>query len=747
MPGNRSSRHAPPSERVESEAPRTRQTARSVHRSAAALAWTVTCSFLTSLAWVGTASAQTKPPVPEQRVNPFFTPSGLPFGAPPFDRIRSSDFVPALDEGMRRQTVAVQSIVDQRAPPTFDNTLVPLERSGQLLDRVLNVFAAMTAVAIDSTLAAAMVVEIPKLIAHRDTMYLDAALFRRIGSLHGRVRSLELSPEQRRLVERYYQAFVRNGALLSPEQKEELRCLNQLEATRSAEFQRRLLAATDAGAVTISDSTRLDGLRESEIRNAAREAASRGLRSRWVLALQGTTEQAAEERLTDRSLRKELHEASVARAEHGDPHDTRSVVLLLADERARKARLLGFASYASYALADAMAGTPEAVGDLLRRVLGPALTKTRAITARIRATLDREGGSVPLEPWDWPYHTARLRQAAYDVTEARVRPYFELNQVLRDGVFYAARRLYGVTFEERHDVPVYAPGVRVFEVLDTDRSPLGLLYCDYFERKNKGGGAWMGSFVEQSRLMGTKSVVYNVANFPVPSAHEPVLLDVEEVITVFHEFGHTLGAMLSDVTYPSLSESHVPRDFMELPSQLNEELALDPEVLAHYARHYRTHTPMPSSLAHQVRDAHTFDESLAMTGYLASAVLDLAWHSIGSVDEIQDVDRFEEEVLRRWGLDLPHVPPRYRSSYFAHVWEWGYGSCYYSYLWSEMLDDNVYVWLQRHGGLTRANGQRFRDLILSKGDTEDATTLIRVFLGRSPLIQPLLAARGLDVGG
>ncbi len=678
------------------------------------------------------------------RENPFFEPSPLPFQAPPFDRIRDTDYMPALERGMAQHLAEVEAIAAQADAPTFDNTIVALERSGALLNRVSKVFFSITSANTDDTLQAVLTEVAPRLAAHSDAIYLNAKLFDRIRTLHDQRDSIGLNAEQKRVVDEYYSDFVRSGALLTEMQKDTLRALNQEESTLSTEFQNRLLAGTKAAALVVRDREMLAGLSDAEIAAAASAAEQRGLDGAWVLPLQNTTQQPAQASLTDRSVRQQLFEASTRRAEHGDANDTRSLIQRLAQERALRAKLLGYPDYAAYALEPQMAGTPEAAIGLMKRLVPAATAKARAEAADMQALIDQQGGDFQLQPWDWQYYSEQVRKAKYDLDESQIKPYFELNRVLEDGVFYAANKLYGITFQERHDIPVYAPDVRVFQVNDADGSPLALFYCDYFKRDNKSGGAWMDTFVDQSGLMGTKPVVFNVANFARPAAGQPALLSYDDVTTMFHEFGHALHGMFSNVTYPKLSGTSVPRDFVEFPSQFNEKWAMDPDVFAHYARHYRTGEPMPQALVAKIKKAGTFNQGFATTEYLAAALLDMAWHTLPADAPRQDVDAFEAKALADAGFDVPQVPPRYRTTYFAHIWEGGYAAGYYAYIWAEVLDHDAFAWFQEHGGMTRANGQRYRDMVLSKGGTEEAGAMYRAFRGRDPSIEPLLEARGLE---
>jgi peptidyl-dipeptidase Dcp len=676
--------------------------------------------------------------------NPFAAPSPLLYQAPAFDRIRTTDFQPAIEEGMRQQLAEVAAIIHDPAAPTFENTILPLERAGLLLSRVQRVFGTLTSANTNDTLQAIQRALAPRLAAHRDAISLNDTLFWRIRSLYDRRDSLGLDSLQRLAVERYYRDFVRAGALLSDADKARLRALNREQASLTNEFGRRLLAATRAGGVVVDDSTQLAGLSSGEIAAAAGAAAGRGLTGRWLLPLQNTTQQPAQASLRDRALRQRLFEASTTRAEHGDSNDTRTIILRLAQLRPERAQILGYPTFAAYGLEETMAHTPENALRLLTQLAGPATAKARGEAAAMQRLIDRQRGGFQLQPWDWQYYAEQVRTAQYALDEEQIKPYFELDRVLRDGIFYAAERLYGLTFRERHDLPVYHPDVRVFEVFDADTS-LGLFYADYFKRDNKNGGAWSSGFVGRSTLLGTRPVLTNTCNFTKPAEGQPALLTWDNVTTMFHEFGHALSGFFNAAPYPRLA-GNMPRDFTEVPSQFNEHWALDPEVFAHYARHYRTGAPMPAALVAKIRRTTTFDQGFATTEYLSAALLDLAWHTLTVDEHPTDVDSFETQALHRYGVDLAVVPPRYRTNYFSHIWAGGYSAGYYAYIWSEVIDADAYAWFLEHGGLTRANGQRFRDMILSRGGSGDVAVMYRAFRGRDPEIGPLLANRGLTGG-
>jgi len=673
--------------------------------------------------------------------NPFFTESALPFHAPPFDKIKDSDYQPAIEAGMKDHLAEIEKIANDSAPPTFANTLEAMERSGALLTRVTKVFFNLTTANTSETLQKIKSEEAPKLAAHSDSIFLNAKLFARVKALYDRRDGLKLDPESRYLVERYYKAFVRGGALLAEKDKETLRGLNQEEATLTTKFQDDILAETNSGALVIDNRADLDGLPENDIAAAAELAKEKKLDDKWVIALQNTTQQPALTYLKNRAVRERLFNASVTRANDGAANDTKAIVTRLAQLRAQRARLLGYPDHATFTLDDQMAKTPQAAEKLLTGIVPAATAKARDEAARIQKLIDAEKGGFTLGPQDWQYYSEKVRKAEYDLDESQVKPYFELEHVLHDGVFFAANKLYGITFKERKDLPVYNPDVRVFEATDSNGKSLALFYADYFQRSNKDGGAWQDSFVDQSNLLNTKPVVLNVCNFTKPGPGQPALLSFDDVTTVFHEFGHALHAMFSNIRYPLLGG--VSRDFVEFPSQFNEHWAMDSAVFANYAKHYQTGKPMPQELVNKIKRSRKFNQGYEVTEYVAAALLDMAWHSLPPTAPQQDAIKFEADALKRFQIDLPQVPPRYHTTYFSHIWDGGYSAGYYAYLWSEVLDDDAFYWFKEHGGLTRANGQRFRDLVLSKGGTQDVATTFRNFRGRDPIVEPLLEERGL----
>ena len=700
--------------------------------------------FLTLSVTAINYSPQTTSASSSAAANPFFSESALPYHAPPFDKIKDSDYQPAIEEGMKDQLAEIEKIANDPAPATFANTFEALERSGALLTRVTKVFFNLTQSNTNDALQKIKSEEAPKLAAHSDAIYLNPKLFARVKAVHDTRDSLQLDAESKFLVERYYKNFVRAGALLSESDKETLRALNQEEAKLTTKFEDDILAETNHGAVIIDNKADLDGLSEADIAAAAERAKELKLDGKWVLALQNTTQQPALTFLKNRAVRERLFNASVTRANHGGENDTKAIVARLAQLRAQRAKLLGYPNHATYSLDDQMAKTPQNAEQLLTGIVPAATAKARDEAARMQKMIDAEKGGFTLGPQDWEYYAEKVRKAEYDLDESQIKPYFELDRVLHDGVFFAANKLYGITFKERKDLPVYNPDVRVFEVSDANGKSLALFYADYFQRANKDGGAWQDSFVDQSNLLGTKPVVVNVCNFTKPSPGQPALLSFDDVTTMFHEFGHALHAMFSNIKYPTLGG--VSRDFVEFPSQFNEHWALDPIVLANYAKHHQTGKPMPQSLVDKIKQSRKFNQGYAVTEYVAAALLDMAWHSLPPDAQQQDVNKFEAEALKRYQIDLPQVPPRYHTTYFSHIWDGGYAAGYYAYLWSEVLDDDAFYWFKEHGGLTRANGQRFRELVLSKGGTQDVATTFRNFRGRDPIVEPLLEERGLKDG-
>jgi peptidyl-dipeptidase Dcp len=674
--------------------------------------------------------------------NPFFAPSSLPFQAPPFDKIKDEDYQPAMEAGMAEDLKEIDAIANNPGPPTFENTFVAMEKSGQLLQRVLAAFFSVTAANTNPELQKVRSIEAPKLAAHQDAIHLDTKLFQRVAAVYKERASLKLDPESLRLVEYTYDQFVHAGANLSDADKTELKKFNEELATLSNTFTTKLLAATKDGAYVTADKAALAGLSDGKISGAGEAAKSRKVEG-FVLPLQNTTQQPDLVSLSNRTTREAVFTNSWNRAERSDANDTRDTIARIAQLRAQKGKLLGHPNFAAWKIEDQMAKTPEAALKFMNALVPASTAKAATEAQDIQGVIDGQKGGFKVQPWDWDFYAEQVRKAKYDLDEEQVKPYFELDNVLQNGVFYAANQLYGLTFKERKDLPVYAPTVRVFEVFNADGSSLALFYCDYFKRDNKQGGAWMNSLVGQSKLLGTKPVVSNVANFSQPAPGEPALLTADDVRTMFHEFGHALHGMFANTEYPSLSGTSTARDFVEFPSQFNEHWATYPTVFQHYAKHYKTGAPMPEELLAKIKRSVTFNKGYDTTELLAAAELDMQWHTLPASAPIQKPDAFETQALEQTHLSLSYVPPRYRSSYFSHIWSSGYAAGYYAYLWTKMLDDDAYQWFEDNGGLTRANGDRFRTMVLSRGNTEDLEKMYVTWRGARPSIEPMLKDLGL----
>jgi peptidyl-dipeptidase Dcp len=683
--------------------------------------------------------------------NPFARESELPYQAPPLNRISDAHFKPALEAGMAQQRREIEAIIHDQAAPTFANTIAALERSGQLLTRTQAVFGSITASNTNHDLELLQTELAPKLAAHSDWIYLNSALFARVHTLYDRRATLGLDAESLRLLERYHTVFVRAGAKLAEDDKAKLRQINEQLSTLATQFRQAVLKGVNASAVTVDTLAELDGLSAEQIATAAAAANARNLQGKWVIALINTTGQPPLAQLKNRALRERIYKASYARGIGGE-FDTTQFIAQMVKLRAERAALLGYEHHAAYILEDETALTAAAVNKMLAQLVPPGVANAKHEAADIQHLIDAQAKangtkSFKLEPWDWDFYAEQVRtqKYAYDVSE--VRPYFEMDRVLRDGVLFAAHELYGVSFKERKDLPVYQKTMRVFEVFDTNGAQLGLFYVDWYARDNKRGGAWMSSYVEQTRLLGTKAVVVNNLNIPQPPEGQPTLLTFDEVNTAFHEFGHALHGLFSDVQYPQFSGTSVPRDFVEFPSQYNEMWATDPRVLANYAKHYKTGAPMPQELMNKVLAARKFNQGFATTEYLAAAILDQAWHQLkaGTTPSASEVERFEANALAKAGIDFYAVPPRYRSTYFSHVFAsaTGYSAGYYAYIWSDVLARDTEYWFRAHGGLVRANGDALRTKVLSKGFSADALTIFKDFYGKEPDIAPLLDSRGL----
>ena len=672
--------------------------------------------------------------------NPFFESSLLPYQAPRFDEINDGHYRPAFDEAIRQKRAEIDAIVAQTAAPDFNNTVLALEKSGAMLSRVSSVFFAMTSAHTNDDLQALEEQISTELAALANDIWLNDTLFSRVESVWQDCAALDA--ESRRLAEETYQHFVLAGARLNDAEKAELKALNTEAATLTSQFNQRLLAATKAGGLVVDYAHQLDGLNPDEIATAAHAAAEKGLNDRWLIPLLNTTQQPALSALRDRQTRENLFNAGWTRTQKGDENDTRALILRLTALRARQAKLLGFEDYASWSIADQMAKTPAAALAFMRGIVPAARTRATLEQADIQKVIDDEQAGFTVQAWDWAFYAERVRQAKYALDESQIKPYFALNTVLQDGVFWAASQLFGLRFVERFDIPVYHPDVRVWEIFDHTGEGMALFYGDFFARESKAGGAWMGNFVEQSYEFASRPVIYNVCNYQKPANGQTALISWDDVVTLFHEFGHTLHGLFASQRYASLSGTNTPRDFVEFPSQINEHWASHPQVFAHYARHYQTGEPMPEALRDKMLNATQFNKGYDMTELLSAALLDMNWHGIS--EPVDDVDAFEAAALHKEGLDLPAVPPRYRSSYFAHIFGGGYAAGYYAYLWTQMLADDGYQWFVEQGGLTRENGQKFREAILSRGNSSDLAELYRQWRGHDPRIEPMLENRGLS---
>ena len=678
--------------------------------------------------------------------NPFFAESSLPFALPPFDQIDDAHYRPAFERGMADQLVEIEAIANTADTPTFENTVVQMEQSGRLLTRVANVFFGLTSADTNDVLDAIEAEIAPTLSAHNDQILLNDTLFARVKTLYDERDGLDLDAEARRLVEEYYTDFVRAGAQVSAAEKERLKAINAELATLGTAFSQNVLGEVNAAAVSVDTQEELAGLSKNEIAAAAEAAVARDLEGKYVIALLNTSGQPALSSLENRALRERIMAASQARGRQGGEFDNRDIVTRMARLRAERAQMLGYPNHAAYILEQQTAQTVDAVNERLASLTPPAVANAQAEAVDLQEMIEAEDGDFALAGWDWAYYTEKVRAARYAFDASQLRPYFEMNTVLTNGVFYAATQLYGLTFKERSELPVYHPDVRVFEVFDAAGAPLGLFLGDFYARPSKRGGAWMNAYVSQSHLLGTQAVVANHLNIPKPPVGEPTLLTFDEVTTMFHEFGHALHGLFSDVRYPYFAGTSVPRDFVEYPSQVNEMWATWPEVLTHYAVHHETGEPMPTELLDKVLATATFNQGFATTEYLAASLIDMAWHQL-SPEDVPDADglvAFEAAALKEAGAALDAVPPRYRSTYFSHIFAGGYSAGYYSYIWSEVLDADSVEWFKEHGGLTRENGDHFRASLLSRGGSVEAMTLFRNFRGADPDITPLLTRRGLN---
>jgi peptidyl-dipeptidase Dcp len=675
--------------------------------------------------------------------NPLAAPSMLPFQYPAFDKIKDGHFAPAYAAGMREHLKEIAAIANNPQAPSFDNTVVAMEKAGQLLTRVTTIFSALQGANTNDKLDAIDRDMAPKLAAHNDAIFLNDKLYQRIKTLYDQRATLGLDAESAFLLERYNKDFVLAGAKLKPEEKKRLKAYNGQIAMLQSTFNQNVLKETNASALVVNTRAELDGMSEAQVAGAAAEAAKRGMKGKFVIPLMNTTGQPALATLTNRAVRERLLAASSERGIHGGKFDNRAVVLKLAKLRAERAALLGYPNYATYSLLDQTAQNPANVNKLLSELAKPAVANARKEAGEIQKIIDADKGGFQVAAHDWAFYTDKVRAARYSYDENQLKPYFELDSVLIKGVFFAAEKLYGLTFKERKDLPVYNEDVRVFDVFDADGKQLAIFLADMYARSNKRGGAWMNAYVSQNTLLGTTPVVANHLNIPKPPKGEPTLLTSDEVKTAFHEFGHALHGMFSSVKYPRFTGTNVPRDFVEYPSQVNEMWMTAPEVLANYAKHYKTGEPMPQELLQKVAASKKFNQGYTTTEYLAASILDQRWHQLSAEQVPTDMVAFEAAALKEGGVDFAPVPPRYRSAYFSHSMGGDYSAGYYAYLWSEKLDADTVEWFKESGGLQRKNGDHFRKTLLSRGGTAEAMDLFRSFRGRDAKIEPLLERRGL----
>lgn len=703
-------------------------------------------TLISSLLLASSMIVNAQPPQPG---NLFSQPSELPYQMPPFDKIKNADFLPGFEAGMAEQRKEVDAIANSPAAPTFENTVVAMERTGGMLTRVSYAFSALNSSYTNDELQKVEVEVSPKLTAHQDEIMMNPALFARIDALYQKRDTLGLDPESYQLLNRYYTMFVRSGAKLSDADKTKMKEMNKTLSSLMTTFSQNLLKAAKEGAIVISDVKELDGYSAEDIAAAAEAAKARGLKGKYLITLQNTTIQPSIDQLKNRALRERIYKASVQRNQ-GGKYDNTALVSQIAELRAKVAELMGYPNYASYSLADEGAVNPQAVNAMLGQLGPAALAKAKAEAADIQAAIDAEAKaagkpSFKLEPWDWSFYASQARKARFSISEEEIKPYFELNTVLNNGIFGVATSLYGLTFKERTDLPVYNPDVRVFEVFNADGSPLSLFVFDPYKRDNKKGGAWMSNYVDQAGLFNRKPIIANNLNVAKPAAGQPALLSFDEVETMFHEFGHALHGMLSDAKYPLLSGTSVPRDFVEYLSQVNEMWTREPETLNRFARHYKTGQPMPKDLMDKLLNSVTYGQGFTTTEYVAAAMVDQSWHQIPSTaaPKAKDVMAFEKASLVKNGIDYAPVPPRYHSPYFSHAFAGGYSGSYYAYIWSEVLARDTGKWFQTHGGLSRANGDFFRAKVLSRGRTMEPGIMFEQFYGQKPDIGPLLEYRGL----
>lgn len=670
--------------------------------------------------------------------NPFMKKSPLQYEAPEFDKIKNEHFKPAFEYGLKQHLAEISTIANNPEAPTFENTIVALEKSGEVLRRAQIVFFNLTGANTNPELQAIEEQYAPIFAAHSDKIYLNEKLYQRIKA----IKEDGLDSESKRLLNFYKQNFEIAGANLSASEKDELKKINQEMATLQTQFSNKLLEARKQGALVVDNAKELDGLTADQIAAAATDAKNAGYEGKYLLALQNTTQQPILQNLKNRATREKLFKASWFRAEKGDANDTRATIEKLAKLRLQKAKILGKNSFAEWKLQDQMAKTPEAAMNLMKQLAQPAVETAKREEADIQALIDSQKGGFVVEPWDWNFYAEQVRKAKFDLDENQIKPYFEVTTVLEKGVFYAAEKFYGITFKKRTDLPVYHPDVVAYEVFDKDGKSIALYYLDFYTRDSKSGGAWMSNFVEQSHLLGTKPVITNCYNYQKPAPGKPSLISYDDVETMFHEFGHSIHGMFANQKYPSLSGTNVPRDFVEFPSQINEHFALEPEILKNYAIHYQTKQPIPQSLVDKIKKSATFNQGYMTTELVSAAMNDMMWHSVTDESQLKPVLDFEKEALSANGFTLNSVPPRYHAPYFAHIWGGGYSAGYYAYIWAETLDSDAWEWIKSNGGITRENGDRFRKYILSVGNSVDLNQAYRDFAGRNPDIKPLLRNRG-----
>lgn len=670
--------------------------------------------------------------------NPLMKKSSLQYQAPEFDKIKDEHFKQALDYGLKVQQVEIQKIAHQNTTPTFENTVLALENSGEVLNRTKLIFSNLTGSNTNSTLQSLDEEFAPKFAAQEDMIYLNDQLYQRFKA----VDTSKLDAESKRLTEFYLQKFEIAGADLTTAQKEEVKKVNSELATLSTQFSNKLLDARKNGGVLINDVKELDGLTSDEIAAASADAKAAGHEGKYLLTLLNTTQQPLLQNLKNRATREKLFKASWNRAEKGNADDTRSILEKQARLRLQKAKLLGKNSFAEWKLQDQMAQNPEKAMNLLAQLAAPAVETAKRESEEIQDLIDRQKGGFTVQPWDWNFYSEQVRKAKYDLDENQIKPYFEVNTVLEKGVFFAAEKFYGITFKKRNDLPVYHPDVVTYEVFDRDGKSLAIYYLDFYTRDNKNGGAWMSNFVEQSHLNGTKPVIVNVFNYQKPAEGKPSLISYDDVSTMFHEFGHTLHGLFANQKYVSISGTNTPRDFVEFPSQINEFFALEPAVLKNYALHYQTKQPMPQSLVDKIKKAATFNQGYSTTELVSAATLDMNWHSVTDENQLKPTLEFEKNVLNKYGFTLEAVPPRYHTPYFAHIWGGGYSAGYYAYMWSDVLNAAAWDYISKNGGMTRQNGDRFRQYILSVGNSVDLNKAFKDFTGKDPDINPLLRNKG-----